>query len=215
MNAIANSSVSAFVPASFRERAYRSTQIFWTGLRGWLHYQVLRWWDRLWRRDPDARDLHTVHKKNADLIFRTAVTLQGMLVKMCQVIGTRSDIFPREYVTVLAQCQDRLPAREFESIRRVVEEDLGKPIGSVFAEFETTPVAAASLAQVHRAQLITGEKVAVKVQYPDIERIMHTDLTASRRIAALYARFSDNPIDFLPLLDELQTHLRMELDFRR
>jgi predicted unusual protein kinase regulating ubiquinone biosynthesis (AarF/ABC1/UbiB family) len=134
---------------------------------------------------------------------------------MCQVIGTRSDIFPREYVSVLSQCQDRLPAREFESIRQVVEEDLGKPIGSVFAEFETAPVAAASLAQVHRAQLVTGEEVAVKVQYPDIEHIMQTDMTASRRIASLYARFSDNPIDFLPLLDELQTHLRMELDFRR
>tara|TARA_B100000586_G_scaffold165363_1_gene120529 strand:+ start:2352 stop:3437 length:1086 start_codon:yes stop_codon:yes gene_type:complete len=138
-----------------------------------------------------------------------------MLVKMCQVIGTRSDIFPREYVSVLSQCQDRLPAREFASIQQVVEEELGKPIESVFTEFETTPVAAASLAQVHRGQLVSGETVAVKVQYPDIEHIMHTDLTASRRIAAIYARFSDNPIDFLPLLDELQTHLRMELDFRR
>ena len=144
-----------------------------------------------------------------------AVTLRGMLVKMCQVIGTRSDIFPREYVSVLSQCQDRLPPREFESIRRVVEEDLGKPIGSVFAEFETTPVAAASLAQVHRAQLITGEKVAVKVQYPDIEHIMQTDMTASRRIAALHARFSANPTDFLPPLDELQTPLRMELEILR
>ena len=215
MNAEANPSVSAFASASLAERAYRSTQISWTGLRVWLHYQVLSWWDKLCGRDPDTRDLHAVHQKNADLIFRTAVTLRGMLVKMCQVIGTRSDIFPREYVSVLSQCQDRLPAREFESIRRVVEEDHGKPIESVFAEFETEPVAAASLAQVHRAQLVTGEHVAVKVQYPDIEHIMHTDLTASRRIAALYARFSDNPIDFLPLLDELQTHLRMELDFRR
>jgi len=215
VNAEANSTVSAFSSASLAERAYRSTQISWTGLRVWLHYQTLSWWDKLCGRDPDARDLHAVHQKNADLIFRTAVSLRGMLVKMCQVIGTRSDIFPREYVSVLSQCQDRLPAREFKSIQRVVEEDLGKPIESVFAEFETKPVAAASLAQVHRAQLVTGENVAVKVQYPDIERIMHTDLTASRRIAALYARFSNNPIDFLPLLDELQTHLRMELDFRR
>ena len=135
MNAEANSSGLTFVPASLAERAYRSTQISWTGLRVWLHYQTLIWWDKLRRRDPDARDLHAVHQKNADLIFRTAVTLRGMLVKMCQVIGTRSDIFPREYVSVLSQCQDRLPAREFESIRQVVEEDLGKPIESVFTHY--------------------------------------------------------------------------------
>ena len=72
MNAEANSTVSAFSSASLAERAYRSTQISWTGLRVWLHYQTLSWWDKLFGRAPDARDLHAVHQKNADLIFRTA-----------------------------------------------------------------------------------------------------------------------------------------------
>ena len=73
----------------------------------------------------------------------------------------------------------------------------------------------ASLAQVHRARLVDGREVAVKVQYPDIENIIRTDLSASRRVATIYRRFDSNPMDFLPLLDEMQRHLKMELDFRR
>ncbi len=159
--------------------------------------------------------MSAIHQRNADHVFNTAVSLRGMMVKMCQVIGTRSDVFPPQYVKTLSQCHDRLPPRPFDVIRIVVEEDFGKPLDEVFAEFSHEPVASASLAQVHRARLRSGREVAVKVQYPDIEHIMGTDLAASRRIAAIYQRFDSNPMDFLPLLDELQKHLRMELDFRR
>ena len=197
------------------ERPYRSGRIGWTALRVWSRYKTLAWRNWLLRRDTDARDLHAVHQKNADHIFQTAVTLRGMLVKMCQVIGTRSDVFPREFVDTLSKCHDRLPPRDFGAIKQVVEEDLGSDLASVYSEFETTPTAAASLAQVHRARLLSGELVAVKVQYPDIEHIMRTDLATTRRIAIVYSYFDNNPMDFLPLLDELQKHLRMELDFRR
>jgi predicted unusual protein kinase regulating ubiquinone biosynthesis (AarF/ABC1/UbiB family) len=197
------------------ERLYRSSRIGWTALCVWWRYKRLVWWDRLRGKNPDDRDLHQVHQRNADQIFNTAVTLRGMLVKMCQVIGTRQDVFPREFVETLSKCQDRLPPRDFEVIREVVEEDLGGPIEATFSEFEPIAIAAASLAQVHRARLNNGEPVAVKIQYPDIEHIIRTDLAASRRVAVLYNRFDANPMDFIPLLDELQKHLRLELDFRR
>jgi predicted unusual protein kinase regulating ubiquinone biosynthesis (AarF/ABC1/UbiB family) len=197
------------------ERAYRSARIGWTALCVWLRYKSPMWWDRLLRRDPSKRDMDRIHQRNADQIFNTAVAMRGMLVKMCQVVGTRSDVFPPQYVKTLSQCHDRLPARDFETVKRVVEEDFGRPLKEVFSEFAPTAVAAASLAQVHRAKLLDGREVAVKVQYPDIEHIIRTDLTASRRVAAIYQRFDSNPMDFLPLLDELQRHLKMELDFRR
>jgi len=197
------------------ERLYRNVRIGWTALCVWLRYKTPLWWDRLIGRDPDARDMTAIHQRNADQIFATAVGMRGMLVKMCQVIGTRSDIFPAPYVKTLSQCHDRLPPRDIETIRRVVEEDYGKPLAEVFEWFADTPVAAASLAQVHRARLVGGEEVAVKVQYPDIDHIIRTDLAASRRVAAIYQRFDSNPLDFMPLLDEMQKHLRMELDFRR
>ena len=141
--------------------------------------------------------------------------LRGLLIKMCQVIGTRSDVFPAPYVRTLSQAQDRVPPRPFAEIRGVVEQDLGRALDAVFAEFEPEPVAAASLAQVHRARLWSGEPVAVKVQYPDIEDIVQTDLAATRVICRLYERFDPQPLELLPLLDELQAHLRLELDFRR
>ncbi|MEE9254576.1 MAG: AarF/UbiB family protein, partial [Pseudomonadales bacterium] len=197
------------------ERVYRSARIGYTAASVWLRYKLPRWWDARRGRDPDERDMAQIHQRNADQIYATAVSMRGMLVKMCQVIGTRSDIFPPQYVKTLAQCHDALPPRDIDTIRGVIEEDFARPIGEIFSDIEPTPVAAASLAQVHGATLTDGRKVAVKVQYPDIEHIIGTDLTASRRVAAIYSRFDRNPMDFLPLLDELQRHLRMELDFRR
>jgi ubiquinone biosynthesis protein len=118
-------------------------------------------------------------------------------------------------VRTLSKAHDRIPPRPFEAIRAVVEDDLGKPLDAVFAEFEPAPVAAASLAQVHRARLRSGEPVAVKVQYPDIDHVVRTDLTATRLICRIYERFDPQPLELLPLLEELSAHLRLELDFRR
>ena len=197
------------------ERAYRGTRIGYTAVSVWLRYKLPRWWDAYRGRDPDERDMTQIHQRNADQIYATAVSLRGMMVKMCQVIGTRSDIFPPQYVKTLSQCHDALPPRDIATMRSVIEEDFARPIAEIFTDIEPTPIAAASLAQVHGATLTDGRKVAVKVQYPDIEHIIRTDLTVSRRVAAIYSRFDRNPMDFLPLLDELQHHLRMELDFRR
>ena len=95
---------------------YRNVRIGWTALCVWLRYQAPRWWDRRLGRDPDARDMHDVHQRNANQIFNTAVKLRGMLVKMCQVIGTRSDMFPPEYVKTLSQCHDKLPPRDYDTL---------------------------------------------------------------------------------------------------
>jgi len=203
------------VGSRIAERLYRNARIGWTASCVWLRYKTPQWWDRLLRRDPAGRDMNAIHQRNADQIFNTAVSMRGMLVKMCQVVGTRSDIFPPQYVKTLSQCHDRLPPRDFATVKQVIEEDFGRPFGEVFSEFSPKAIAAASLAQVHKARLVSGREVAVKVQYPDIEHIIRTDLTASRRVAAIYQRFDSNPMDFLPLLDELQRHLKMELDFRR
>ncbi len=197
------------------ERIYRASRIGYTAVCVWLRYKLPRWFDQLHGKDPEARDASNIHQRNANQIFNTAVHLRGMLIKMCQVIGTRSDVFPPEYVKTLSKCHDRLPPRPLQTIRKVIEEDLARPLESVFREFSESPIASASLAQVHEAVLISGERVAVKVQYPDIEHIMHTDLKSSRRVAQVYQYFDRDPMDLLPLLDELQNHLKMELDFRR
>jgi predicted unusual protein kinase regulating ubiquinone biosynthesis (AarF/ABC1/UbiB family) len=118
-------------------------------------------------------------------------------------------------VRTLSKAQDRVPPRPFEQIRAVVEQDFGKPLDAIFSDFAPEPVAAASLAQVHRARLAGGEPVAVKVQYPDIDHIVRTDLAAGRRILAIYERLDPQPLELRPLFDEMQKHLALELDFRR
>ncbi|MFQ5696663.1 MAG: ABC1 kinase family protein [Myxococcota bacterium] len=196
-------------------RLYRGGRIGWTAAWVYLRYKRASLWDRLRARDPSSRDRSPIHRRNAEQIFRTAVELKGLLIKMCQVIGTRADVFPPEYVKTLEQAHDRVPARAFSEIRSVVEEDLGRPLESVFSEFERTPLASASLAQVHRARLADGREVAVKVQYPDIAEIVRTDLSSVRRVCRIYEYFDPQPLALLPLLDELQRHLSLELDFVR
>jgi ubiquinone biosynthesis protein len=163
--------------------------------------------------DRDARA--AIYRRNAQRIFDTAIELRGLLIKMCQVIGTRSDIFPPEYVKVLQQCHDRLPPRPFAQIRAQVERELGGPLDTFFTEFEPAPLAAASLAQVHRARRRDGRVVAVKVQYPDIAQIVRVDIDSVTRVCRLYQLVDRNPLELLPLLAELTRHLALELDFRR
>jgi ubiquinone biosynthesis protein len=134
---------------------------------------------------------------------------------MCQVIGTRSDIFPPEYVKVLSRCHDRLPPRPFAQIRAVVERELGGRLKEFYSEFEPRPLAAASLAQVHRARRADGREVAVKVQYPDIEEIVRIDITGVTRVCRAYQLVDRNPLELLPLVEELTKHLALELDFTR
>ncbi|MEX2208878.1 MAG: AarF/UbiB family protein [Myxococcota bacterium] len=203
------------LPRKAFERISRASRIGYTALCVWLRVQVPTRWDRLLRRDPAARSWSGIHQRNADQIFRTATRLRGLLIKVCQVAGTRSDVFPPEYVRTLQQAQDRVPPRPFEVVRAVVERELEKPLDAVFASFEPEPLASASLAQVHRARLRDGREVAVKVQYPDIGHIVRTDLASLRRICRIYERLDPQPLALLPLLDELQEHLALELDFRR
>lgn len=197
------------------ERAIRAGRIGHTAASVYLRIKTPRWWDRLVGNDPAARDMSGVHQRNAEQILETATALKGLLIKICQVVGTRSDVFPQAYVRTLSRTQDRLPPRPFEQIRAVVEADLGAPIGSIFRDFAQIPVAAASLAQVHRARLPDGRDVAVKVRYPDIDDIVQTDLTTSRWICQIYERLDPQPMALLPLLDELQKYLALELDFER
>ena len=149
------------------------------------------------------------------MLLRSALDLRGVIIKLCQAVATRSDVFPPPFVQVLKQCHDAVPPKPFEVIRAAVESELGKPLSAVFAEFDEAPLASASLAQVHRARLHGGEPVAVKVQYPDIEDIVRTDLANMRRACRVYEFFDPQPLPLLPLLEELTTHIGFELDFLR
>jgi predicted unusual protein kinase regulating ubiquinone biosynthesis (AarF/ABC1/UbiB family) len=195
-------------------RLYRSLRIGATAARVYLLYKLPAWGRRLLRR-PEPEDLDATHERAARILLGTALSLRGVTIKFCQVVATRADVFPPAVIDVLKQCHDAVPPQPFPQIRAHVEAELGRPLEQVFRAFEPEPLAAASLAQVHRAELLDGTPLAVKVQYPDIERIVRTDLANMRRVCAVYEFFDPQPLDLLPLVKELTNHLALELDFLR
>ena len=152
------------------------------------------------------------HRSSAERLYRTAVDLQGVMIKTGQFMSARSDILPDAYVDVLSQLQDRVPPEPFSVIRRAVETELGKPLDAVFSSFDEQPIAAASLAQVHRATLHDGREAAVKVQYPGIAKIVDIDLANLTFFISVLNRL-DGSIDYRFVADELRTNIPKELDF--
>lgn len=197
-------------------RLRRTVRVGTLAARLWAHYKLPEYWAKLRRRGkPDEATLRRRHEVAAGWILDCALQMRGVIIKLCQAIATRADVFPPEFVEELKKCHDAVPPKPFGVVREAVERELGKPLGAVFAEFSERPIASASLAQVHAARLVSGEAVAVKVQYPDIEDIVRTDLRNMERACRVYERLDPQPLELLPLLKELTTHIGMELDMRR
>lgn len=177
-------------------------------------YKAIQLLEKLLGRHRTLWMYRRQHATSAHAIYRTAVRLEGLLIKACQFLGTRADILPHEYIEVLSQLQDRVPPRSFSSVLLpLIEQELGKPLRDVFADWDPKPLAAASLAQVHRARLLDGREVAVKVQYPDIARLVEADLANLRLLFEILARLERN-FDLRIILREIQRHVPLELDFR-
>ena len=157
-----------------------------------------------------ARDYHDL-----------AVRLGGVLIKVGQFLSARMDVLPEEITDELAGLQDEVPAEDFEAIRTLAESELNGALLDQFASFEKIPLAAASLGQVHRATLkkkdeqAFGIHVVVKIQRPDIETIIATDLSALRWAGNLVMRYRPlrQRIDIRALLAEFTTVLYEEIDY--
>lgn len=122
--------------------------------------------------------------------FRALATdLGGVWIKVGQFLSARVDVLPGPLIEELAGLQDEVAPEAWPAISTVAEKELGAPIDQRFAAFDRTPLAAASLGQVHRAQLLTGGRVVVKVQRPEIERILAVDLAALRVVVGWFKRY--------------------------
>lgn len=120
---------------------------------------------------------------------KTAFDLQGVIVKVGQFLSMRQDLLPKAFVEELQSLQDSMPAEPMERIQPMMEKALGCKLSDVFSSVDRNAVAAASLAQVHKAILQSGEAVAIKVLRPDIERYVKIDLNTLRLIAKVAHRF--------------------------
>lgn len=194
------------------QRLDRSVRLGWTAARIFAGYRWLSWRDRRLPAELAERRLVEHHRRSAQQVLATATRLKGMLIKLGQLMGARADILPDEYIEVLSQLHDTVPPHSYQVIQAVVEEELEAPMDTIFAEFTSTPIASASLAQVHRARLHDGRDVAVKVQYPEIEEIVKVDLQNIRLLARV-AGWLLRDFDLTPIVEELSENMPMELDF--
>jgi ubiquinone biosynthesis protein len=148
--------------------------------------------------------------------IRTATEELGpTFVKLGQMLATRPDLIPMDVVQELRHLQDEVPPFPFEQVRAIVEADLGRPVEAVFAEVESQPIAAASIAQVHRARLKDGADVVIKVQRPNLNEVIGSDLRILSGLArTLEQRVSEiRPFRPSAIVEEFRRSLKREMDF--
>ncbi|MDF2707479.1 MAG: hypothetical protein K0R62_3131 [Nonomuraea muscovyensis] len=168
-------------------------------------------------RDPMAGPEDRPGRQRLAASLRQALDDGGVtFVKLGQVLSTRRDLLSPEFVDELGLLQDRVAPAPWEQIEPVLTAELGGPAESVFAAFDRTPLAAASIAQVHTARLHTGEEVVVKVRRPGIDQVVDRDLDIVRRLAlTLETRTRwGRTLGVRDLAEGFATALREELDFR-
>ena len=173
------------------------------------------WW-ATGRRKGKAGDRA---ESRADLSRRLRCSIERLgptYIKLAQIISSGEGLFPEELVNEFKKCRDQVPAQPFDVVRATVEEDFGAPLEDIFASFDETPLAAASIAQVHAAVLLTGEPVVVKVQRTTVALLVNKDI----RVMAWLAPFLVGRLPFAslanpPALVELFAEtISEELDFR-
>jgi ubiquinone biosynthesis protein len=143
--------------------------------------------------------------------------LGPLFVKFGQVLSTRKDLLPSDVADELSKLQDRVPPFPGEQAKLIVARALKRPIEEVFASFDEVPIASASIAQVHFAELIGGEEVAVKVLRPGMKQAIEHDLSLLHRLAGMVERSSSDGKRLRPkeVVAEFDTHLHDELDLQR
>ncbi len=163
---------------------------------------------------PKAATIAKSVYPSAQRLRRVLEELGPSFIKLGQLMSTRADVFPPEYIEELKKLQDRVPPIDFEEIRGVIESELKRPLAVVFAVFEPVALAAASVAQVHLAGLKTGEKVAVKVIRPGIDKKIREDIGLMYYFAEKIEQSSEigRIVGAVNLVKEFERNIFRELD---
>ncbi|NUO54610.1 MAG: AarF/ABC1/UbiB kinase family protein [Polyangiaceae bacterium] len=212
---LAEHNQQALAPRRPATHSYRFFRAYWTtflvlGSYLWTFF-LGRFFAQAWM---DAR-LEVVHARNARRVVHTIVVLQGLFIKVGQLLSVLANFLPAPFRDGLASLQDRMPPRPTSEIKERIEGSLGRPMKELFSRFDDQPLASASLGQVHEAMLPDGRHVAVKVQHADIDEIVKLDLRTIRRIMMIVSRFVPASKNLDVYYRQIKAMIEEELDFER
>ena len=168
-------------------RLLRASRVFGTIF---LSYLWSLSWSRLWPTRYDTKDRwQKRHRRNAKRMYKGFVRLRGVYIKLGQILSIMGTFLPRAYTEELEGLQDEVPARPTKEMARAFEKSFGVAPSKAFASFSDKPIAAASLGQVHEARTADGERLAVKVLYPNVATIIRIDLRVLGWALGVYRAF--------------------------
>lgn len=154
-----------------------------------------------------------LHHFAAGKIKKGLLDLNGLFIKVGQLISILSNVLPEAFREPLESLQDQLPPRNFDEIKQTIAAEFGQPVENIFKNIETTPLACASIGQTHRATLKDDTEVVVKVQHKDIEQIANTDLSVIQNLVRLITRFfSIGGMDYM--YTQVRKMIEEELDYQ-
>jgi aarF domain-containing kinase len=205
-----------FAAAALREVPVGRMSRFWTlgTLQGKIAAAYTFWWLRAMWADADTRQkrLNEAHLNAAVKLLGTMSHLRGAVMKVGQLLAHWPGVAPEDFADVLGRLQFQAPPMHFSLLREAVRSELGDDPENLFGEFDTQACAAASLGQVHRARLKTGEPVAVKIQYPGIARTIRSDVANLRTLMAPL-RMGPDGDNIHDQLRDIEAMLSFEVDY--
>lgn len=204
-------------PKARRPRAhssFRFVRAYWTTFVVIGSYLWFAFLSRLFGKTWADNHVGDLHAKNARRVERTIVRLQGLFIKVGQLLSIMANFLPAQFRSGLEGLQDQVPPRPYSEIAERIEKELARPVGAIFDRISEEPLASASLGQVHEAWLKDGTHVVVKVQHRDIDEIVRLDLLTIRRIMAIVTIFV--PVKGMDAYyHQIRSMISEELDFLR
>ncbi|MFK7906258.1 MAG: ABC1 kinase family protein, partial [Chitinophagales bacterium] len=195
-------------------RSYRIRKAYGTAFVVFMSYFKVYLLSKFFGRSYYEKRLNGLHIKNANRVKKVILQLQGLFVKVGQLLSILSNFLPEAFQAPLDELQDKIPARPIAEIRQRILTELGDTPENLFKHFDETPLAAASIGQAHKATLKDGSAVVVKVQHANIELIAETDLHIIERLTKLTAWFFEiKGIEYT--YTQVRQMIEEELDFEQ
>lgn len=192
----------------------RMRKAYWLAFRIISRYSWLYLKGKIFGQAYYQQRIGALHIRSAENVKDAMLELQGLFIKVGQLLSILSNFLPDAFQAPLEALQDQVPARSYSQVQARIQQELGKDPDELFAYFNHTPIAAASIGQAHQARLHDGTEVVVKVQHANIEAIAEVDLQIINRLQALIAwLFGIKGIDHL--YSQVRQMIEEELDFRQ